>query len=167
MSEVNALTYKPSAVEINGVKYQRRRMGIDLEVGLAELLFNAFGSLDIDIDIEKVDSLSIGEIGGLLILLLRRKEFVDGVLGFLGDLLIDFPLSVKEMHDSDKFPMGSELRIVESVINDEDAKDFFAIVQRLLKLRSRLKGTRKKGKRTRSRSKSTSSKKGTAGRTKQ
>ena len=158
--KVNALTYKPPAVEINGVKYQRRRMGIDLEVRLAELLFNAFGSLDIDI--EKVDSLSIGEIGGLLILLLRRKEFVDGVLGFLGDLLIDFPLSVKEMHDSDKFPMGSELRIVESVINDEDAKDFFAIVQRLLKLRSRLKGTR-----TRSRNKSTSSKKGTAGRTKQ
>lgn len=159
MSEVNALTYKPSAVEINGVKYQRRRMGIDLEVRLAELLFNAFGSLDIDI--EKVDNLSVGEIGGLLILLLRRKEFVDGVLGFLGDLLIDFPLSVKEMHDSDKFPMGSELRIVESVINDEDAKDFFAIVQRLLKLRSQLKGTR-----TRSKNKLTSSKKGTAGRTK-
>ena len=165
MSEVNALTYKPSAVEINGVKYQRRRMGIDLEVRLAELLFDAFGSLDIDI--EKVDNLSVGEIGGLLILLLRRKEFVDGVLGFLRELLVDFPLSVKEMHDSDKFPMGAELRIVESVINDEDAKDFFAIVQRLLKLRSRLKGTRKKGKHTRSRKRSMSSKPGTAGRTKQ
>ena len=165
MSEVNALTYKPSAVEINGVKYQRRRMGIDLEVRLAELLFDAFGSLDIDI--EKVDNLSVGEIGGLLILLLRRKEFVDGVLGFLRELLVDFPLSVQEMHDPDKFPMGSELRIVESVIDDEDAKDFFAIVQRLLKLRGRLKGTRKKGTRTRSRKRSMSSKPGTAGRTKQ
>lgn len=163
--KVNALTYTPAAVEINGVKYQRRRMGIDLEVRFAELLFNAFGSMDFDI--EKIDDLSVGEMGALLILLLQRKEFIDEVLGFLKDLLVDFPLSVEEMHDSAKFPMGSELRIIESVINDEDAKDFFAIMQRLLKLRSRLKGTRKKGKRTRSRSKSTSSKKGTAGRMKQ
>lgn len=161
---VNAMIYTPAAVEINGVKYQRRRMGIDLEVRLAELLFNALGSMDINV--EKIDGLSVGEIGGLLILLLQRKEFVDDLLGFLRDLLVDFPLSVKEMHDSAKFPMGSELRIIESVVNDEDAKDFFAIMQRLLKLRSRLKGARKKGKRTRSRSKSTSSKKGTAGRKK-
>ena len=155
--KVNAFIYKPSAVEINGVKYQRRRMGIDLEVRLAELLFNALGGLNVDV--EKIDSLSIGEMGGLLILLLRKKEFINDLLSFLRDLLIDFPLSVEEMHDSDKFPMGSELRIVESVVNDEDAKDFFAIMQRLLKLRGRLKGTR-------SRRKSTSSKKGTAGRTK-
>lgn len=161
--KINALTYTPPTVEINGVKYQRRRMGIDLEVRLAELLFNALGSMDIDI--EKIDDLSVGEMGGLLILLLQRKEFVDDLLGFLRDLLVDFPLSVEEMHDSAKFPMGSELRIIESVVNDKDAKDFFAIMQRLLKLRSRLKGTRKKGKRTRSRSKSTSFKKGTAGRT--
>lgn len=163
--KVNAMLYTPAAVEINSVKYQRRRMGIDLEVRLAELLFNALGGLSVDI--EKIDSLSVGEIGGLLILLLQRKEFIDDLLGFLKDLLVDFPLSVKDMHDSAKFPMGSELRIIESVVNDEDAKDFFAIMQRLLKLKSRLKGTRKKGKRTRSRSKSTSSKRGTAGRTKE
>jgi len=157
--KVNAYLYKPSSVTINGTKYERQRMGIDLEVRLADLLFDAFTGLDVDI--ESVDSLSVGDMAGLLILLLRKKQFVDRVLGFLRDLLVGFPLSVQEMHDANKFPMGSEVRIIESVVTDEDAKDFFVTMRRLLKLKSRLKGTRK-----RSQKKSTSSKKGTAGRTK-
>jgi len=133
--EVNALTYLPPAVEINGVKYQRRRLGIMDEVKLAELFFKAFGELDLG----KIEDLSMGEAGGMLIVLLQKKEVVDDLLGFLRSVLVDFPLSVDDMRDPNKFPMGSELRIVESIIADKDVQAFFASVQGLFKLRGKVK----------------------------
>lgn len=154
--KVNALTYRPPPAVMRIGTFERRRLGIMDEVALAELLFDALGSMDVDP--EKLEDLSIGEAVGLLVVLFRKEDVIDKLLDFLRSVLVDFPLSVKEMKDPDKFPIGSAEAIIESIANDKDVEAFFGSVQRLYKLKGKLKGIR-------SPRKSTSSKRGTAGRT--
>jgi len=156
-NKVNALTYRPPPAVMRIGTFERRRLGIMDEVALAELLFDSLGSMDFDP--EKIEDLSVGEAIGLLVVLFRKEEVIDKLLGFLRSVLVDFPLSVEEMKDPEKFPIGSTEAIIESLANDKDVEAFFGSVQRLWKLKGKLKGTR-------SPKKSTSSKKGTAGQTK-
>lgn len=154
--KVNALTYTPPPVEINGTKYSRRRLGIMDELKLVELIFNA--GVRLDIDPNRIKDLSIGEIGGHLYSLMNIA--LDEVLGFLRGILVDFPLSVEEMKDPDKFPLGSLEAIIESIVADKDVEAFFARIRSLLSLKDNF------AKITPSRNKSSPSKKKRGGPTK-
>ena len=155
-SKVNALTYTPPAVEINNVKYARRRLGIMDELALVDLIFKSGAKLNIDK--AGLANMEASEIAGHLFSLLTVA--LDDLLSFLGSVLVDFPLSVDDMKDPDQFPLGSLEAIVESIAEDEDVLAFFTHVKKLLKLKEKFTSP------SASRNKSTSSKKKQGGQTK-
>jgi len=133
--KVNAMTYSPPPVVINGVKYRRQRLGVRDELRLVELLLNAGVKLGIAPD--GLDNISAGEMAGHLFSLLSVA--LDDVLDFLRGTLIDFPLTVEEMKDPDKFPLGSMEAIIESIAQDKDVEAFFGHIRNLLNLRTKMK----------------------------
>lgn len=154
--QTNALTYQPNPVEINGVKYKRRRLGILDEMALVDLVFKSGAKLNVDK--EALENLGAAEMAGHLFSLLTIA--LDDVLDFLRGTLVDFPLDIEEMKNPDLFPLGSLEAIVESIAEDEDVASFFGHVRRLIKLKDKIMGT------SPSRSKSGQSKKRRAGATK-
>ena len=148
----NAMLYKPKPVEINGVKYKRRRLGFPDEMKLVNMGFAALGPLAEGADVE---SLPASEAFGLFGAVLQDPETQLELLEFLGNALIDFPLTPEEMLDGEKFPMGSSMKILTSVMEDADFEDFIAAVKKLWKLRTKLGGKKKAKKNTKKRTSST------------
>jgi len=141
MSEkTDAMLYKPKPVEINGVKYKRRRLGFEDGIRLVNLGFAAIGPMADAVDLDK---LAGSEAIMLLGQCLESEDTKRSVLEFMKDVLVDFPLTTDEMLDPDKFPLGSETAILVSLMEDKDVAAFFDSVRKLWKLRAKLKGTKK------------------------
>lgn len=141
MSETpNAMLYKPKPVEINGVKYKRRRLGFPDEMKLVNMGFAALGPLAEGADVE---NMSASDAFGLFGAVLQDEDTQLDLLEFLGNALIDFPLTPQDMLDGEKFPMGSSMKILTSVLEDADFEDFIDAIKRLWKLRTRLGGKKK------------------------
>lgn len=155
--KVNAMLYTPPPVEITGYKpIARRRLGIEFELKLVELVLNA--GVKLGIDPNQINEMTVGEIAGHLYSLMAVA--LDDVLAFLHGLLIDPPFTVDEMKDPDKFPLGSLEAIIESIVADKDVEAFFGRIRRLIALAAKLR------KKTPSPNKSLPSKKRRGGQTK-
>jgi len=141
----NAMLYKPKPIEINGVKYKRRRLGFPDEMKLVNMGFAALGPLAEGADVE---SMTASDAFGLFGAVLQDPETQLDLMEFLGNALEDFPLTPEEMLDGSKFPMGSAMKIVASVLEDADFEDFIDAVKRLWKLRTKLGGKKKAKKRS-------------------
>lgn len=103
------------------------------ELKLVELIFNA--GIKLGIDPNQLETMTVGELAGHLFSLL--SVCLDDVLEFMRGTLADFPLSVEEMKDPEKFPLGSLEAIIESIVADKDVEAFFAHIRNLLKLKEK------------------------------
>jgi len=141
MSETpNAMLYQPKPVEINGTKYKRRRLGFPDEMKLVNMGIAALGPLAEGADVE---NMTASDAFGLFGAVLQDADTQLDLMEFLGSALQDFPLTPEEMLDGEKFPMGSAMKIVASVLEDADFEDFIDAVKRLWKLRTKLGGKKK------------------------
>jgi hypothetical protein len=144
-----ALTYEPPSIEIAGVTYKLRRLGILDTLRLAKIV--AAGVAGLGREVGSLDTLDPQVLG---MLILAGAPFAERqVLEFLGSVIGVEP---KDMADPNKFPMGSEVQIVEALVTHEDVRAFFDRLQAAM---------RAPGMRSLFQSKSTSSKADTAGQT--
>jgi hypothetical protein len=150
ISDMEAIMSEGPEVEIEGRIFKLRRLGVRDTFKLARIV--AIGAAGIGKEIGNMQELSPELIGGLLLLGFPYAE--RDVLEFLSSI-IDVPF--EEFSNPEKFPMGSEVVIVNALVEHVDVKAFFSKIAMLTKspaFKTLLKGT------------STSSKKGTAGQTK-
>lgn len=142
-----ALTYEPPVIEIAGVEYRLRRLGIVDTLRLAKIL--AAGVAGLGREIGNLDTLDPKVLG---MLILAGAPFAEQqVLEFLGGII---GVSGADMKDPERFPMGSEVQIIEKLVEHEDVRCFFDRLRGIVKapgLRSLLQSS------------STSSKAGTGG----
>jgi hypothetical protein len=149
VDDVEAMIGEGPVVEIEGTTYRMRRLGIADTFKLARII--AIGAAGIGKEIGNQEMSP--ELFGTLFLCgfpyAERQvfEFLSSIIG----------VEENELKDPVKFPMGSEVIIVNALAEHIDVKSFFNSVKSLLKTRS-FQGLLKKT--------STSSKKGTAGKTK-
>lgn len=142
-----ALTYEPPVIEIAGVQYKLRRLGILDTLRLAKIL--AAGVAGLGKEIGSLDTLDPQVLG---MLILAGAPFAERqVLEFLGSVI---GVSWEDMRDPNRFPMGTEVQIIEALVEHEDVRAFFE------RLRVAVKAP---GLRSLLRSSSTSSKADTAG----
>lgn len=164
--------YKAPTIEIVGKEYTMRRLGIFDVTKLARILSSSGGTLlaklgglindhkDVkDADVEAVKSLKDFPVGDWFqAIVVTLPEVAEELVDFLASTVKGFKGDFK---DGDQFPLGTELEIVENLLESEDVVAFFASGLRLAKSPSIKKiGAMFSG------GKSTSSKKPTAGRTK-
>jgi len=158
------LLYKAPTIEIVGKKYPMRRLGIFDVTKLARILSKSGGTLLAQLgstinDVREIKGLKDFPIGDWFRAIISTlPEVAEEVVGFLASLLKGWKGDIK---DGDQFPLGTELEIVEKLLDHEDVVAFFARAQNLAKSKS----VKKIGAMF-SEGKSTSSKKPTAGRTK-
>lgn len=121
-----ALVYEPPVIEIAGREYKLRRLGIVDTLRLAKIL--AAGVAGLGREIGSLDTLDPQVLG---MLILAGAPFAEQqVLEFLGGVI---GVSASDLRDSDRFPMGSEIMIVEALIEHEDVKAFFEHLGRIVR----------------------------------
>ena len=158
------LLYKAPTIKIVGKEYTMRRLGIFDVTKLARILSSSGGALLTKLgstitnvkDVKGLKDFPIGDWVQAIIVTL--PEVAEDIVGFLVSTLKGWKGDIK---DGDQFPLGTELEIVEKLIESEDVVAFFARGLRLAKSPSIKKiGAMFSG------GKSTSSKKPMAGQTK-
>jgi hypothetical protein len=122
---VDAFLNEGSTVTINGREYHIRRLGIRDTFKLARIL--AVGAAGMGKEIGKMD-LSGEVVAGLLLVGFPYAE--KQIMDFFADIL---GIKREELDDPDKFPMGSEVEIIEALVEHVDVKAFFDRVIKLLK----------------------------------
>jgi hypothetical protein len=143
-SDIEAFTAEGSTVIINDEQYTMRRLGIKDTFKLARIV--AIGAAGMGKEIGNME-LNAAVVGGLLLVGFPYAE--KEVLTFLADII---GVSYDDITDPRKFPMGSEVDLINALVEHIDVKAFFGKVLKLVKspmLKELSKGT------------STSSKKGT------
>jgi len=158
------MLYVAPTISIVGKEYTMRRLGIFDVTRLARILSRSGGTLLTKLgstinnvkDVKSLKDFPIGDWTMAIIGTLPNvaEEFVD----FLASTLKGWEGDVT---DGDQFPLGTELEIVEKLLEHEDVVAFFARAQNLAKSQS----AKKIGKMF-SGGKSTTSKTPTGGRTK-
>jgi len=158
------LMYEAPTIQIVGAEYTMRRLGIFDVTKLARILSSAGGTLLTQLgstinDVKEIKSLKEFPIGDWFrAIITSLPEVAEEFVGFLASTLKGWAGDIK---DGDQFPLGTELEIVEKLLEHEDVVAFFARAQSLAKSQSVKKiGAMFSG------GKSTSSKKPTGGQTK-
>ncbi len=122
-----ALVYEPPVIEIAGREYKLRRLGIVDTLRLAKIL--AAGVAGLGHEIGNLDTLDPQVLG---MLILAGAPFAEQqVLDFLGGII---GVSVADMRDPERFPMGSELQIIEKLVEHEDVRAFLQRLRGLTKV---------------------------------
>lgn len=113
-------------VEINGHAYPVRRLGIRDTFTVARLVAMGAGATNRPLsNAEMADPAKVGEL--LLAGFIAAEKTAFELLGSL------IGVTAKELEDPDRFPMGSELSIIEALIQHQDLRAFFAQAGALMK----------------------------------
>ena len=161
------MLYEAPIITIVGKEYTMRRLGIFDVTRLARILSKSGGALLTKLGStiglgklnEGIKSLKDFPVGDWFMAIISAlPDTAEDVIGFLASTLKGWEGDVK---DGDQFPLGTELEIVEKLLEHEDVVAFFARAQNLAKSPALKKiGVMFSG------DKSTSSKKPTGGQTK-
>ena len=155
------LTWEAPEIEIEGRKYKLRRLGL-LDIQRIARIYAAASAYIDRTALANINSLSPEALGTFLIDALAHA--LDEVIDFLASVIGLAPGTEKDykgtIRDPEIFPLGSELKVIQALVEHEDVLAFFDGVKAmannpsLKKLMKRLNAQ------------STESKKGTGGRTK-
>ena len=155
------LTWEAPEIEIEGRVFKIRRLGL-LDIQRMARIYAAASQYIDRAALANINTLSPEAVGTFMIDALAHA--FDEVIDFLASVIELAPGTEKDykgtIRDPDVFPLGSELKVIEALIQHEDVVSFFDSVRAmaqspaLKKLTGRLSGQ------------STGSKKGTGGQTK-
>jgi len=149
------LTWTPPVVEINGKEYKVRRLGIMDVMALGKIYASCQARQALQVRaLFGGETLPQEALGALLIAAIPYEA--DAICKFLASVLLDGDERVthEDFVDPGKFPLGSEVAVIEALIEHEDVTAFFDRVQRVMKsdalknlMDSQNKSTESKGKR--------------------
>ena len=111
-------------VEIEGKVYTMRRLGMQDTFRLAKILGVGFSRLT---GIAAVNKLDVETAGLAMIAAMPYAE--NEILGLFASLI---GVSLEEIKTPELFPFGSEIDIVESLVEHQDLKAFFTRFERLM-----------------------------------
>jgi len=162
------LVWEAPTLEIAGREYKLRRLGLVDVQKAAKIVASVTGYVDRKA-VANVGNMSPEEIGtfALDVIPFAFDEVIDWIAGFL-----EIPAGKSEpgegesnegtIRDPNVFPLGSELKVVDALLDHADVDAFFGMVRRVSeKFKAKMKPTPKK----RSRGGSTKSKPDTDGQT--
>lgn len=119
---------------INGRDYIVRRLGIRDTFAVARLV--AMGAAATNRNLTNAEMTDPAKVGELLLagFIAAEKTAFDLLASLIG-------VTPKELDDAERFPMGSELVIIETLVEHQDLKAFFAqageLMRRLPEMRTR------------------------------
>jgi hypothetical protein len=122
---IEALISEGKTVTISGREYQMRRLGIRDTFKLARII--AIGAAGMGKEIGKMD-LNGEVLTGLLLVGFPYAE--KQIMEFLADII---GIKYEELDDPIKFPMGSEIEMIEALAEHVDVKAFFSKATKLAK----------------------------------
>jgi len=111
-------------VEIEGKVYTMRRLGMQDTFRLAKILGVGFSRLT---GIAAVNKLDVETAGLAMIAAMPYAE--NEILGLFASLI---GVSLEEIKTPELFPFGSEIDIVEALVEHQDLKAFFTRFERLM-----------------------------------
>lgn len=121
-------------VEINGKAYPIRRLGIRDTFAVARLI--AVGAAASNRQLANDEMTDPAKVGELLLagFIAAEKTAFDLLASLIG-------VTPKQLEDPEAFPMGSELQIIEALVEHQDLQAFFAqagaLMKRLPEMRTR------------------------------
>lgn len=127
------LTWQAPTVEINGKDYQLRRLGIMDVMALGKILASCQARQALQMRAlfgEK--NLSTEMVGSLLMAAIPYEA--EAICKFLAGLLTDSDgeqVSYERFIEPNEFPLGSEVAVIEALIEHEDVAAFFERVKRV------------------------------------
>lgn len=119
---------------INGQAYPVRRLGIRDTFAVARLV--AMGAAATNRNLTNAEMTDPAKVGELLLagFIAAEKTAFDLLASLIG-------VTPKELENAEQFPMGSELAIIEALVEHQDLKAFFAqageLMRRLPEMRTR------------------------------
>lgn len=120
------LTWEAPVVEIAGEEYTMRRLGIIDTLRLAQIVTAGMAGLGQELhNVDTMDPaiLALVLVAGATYAEKQTLTFLGGCIGLEGD----------ELRDENRFPMGSELAIIEKLVEHEDVLAFFDRLRGLVK----------------------------------
>lgn len=124
-----ALTWQGPKLEIAGQTYSVRRLGLLDIKWLAELLAGGTGYIEgLLAKRGGVEGLSPEAVGSLIIGYIPEAfdEIADWMASVIG-------MDKDAIRDPDQFPLGSEIQVVEAIVEHEDVTAFFDRARKLAK----------------------------------
>jgi len=127
--------YQPPVLDIGGVERQFKRPNIFQVIALGEIVAKCANIFTPDEWIEMGEKITPSDgpvdIG-------EGMKFIVQVLPVVGEELVLYlgslvGMSEKEVRDSTKFPLGSELKVANALLNCPDVATFFTEVKTLVK----------------------------------
>lgn len=123
------MLYKAPTIKIVGKEYTMRRLGIFHVTELARILTSTGGVLLTELgstisNIKQVKSLKEFNVGAWFeAIVTALPQVAEDIVGFLVSTLKGWK---GDMKDGDQFPLGTELEIIEKLLESEDVVAFFA-----------------------------------------
>jgi len=130
------LLYRAPTIEIVGKEYTMRRLGIFHVTELARILTSTGGVLLRELgstisNIKEIRELKNFNVGSWFeAIVTALPQVAEDIVGFLVSTLKGWK---GDMKDGDQFPLGTELEIIEKLLDSEDVVAFFARGLRLAK----------------------------------
>jgi len=169
-SGAGPLTWSPPVLDIEGKEYKLRRLGL-LDVQRAAKIVATVVQAGGRNALANMGNVSTMEVGTYILdlLPLAMDEVIDWMADYLGiargivfDKIDEATDNTGTIRDPDVFPLGSEIKVIEALLEHEDVQAFFGSVKRMMKHPALQSLTARKV----SRGPSTASKRGIAGPTK-
>lgn len=135
-SEVDPITYEPPTIQVRGEEYPLQRLSVRHSLKLAKILA---AGVAVGGEIPRAENMTPERLGTMLAGTLTYAE--EAVLDLIASVL---GVSIDDLTDPEKFPMGTELQVIETLAEHEDLRSFFASGKSLMdkiKLPKRTKPT--------------------------
>ena len=117
------LTWTPPEIEIEGKTYQLRRLGIRDIFKLGKI----WSAAQARAATATVQGMTAEQAGMLLMAMLPYEG--EAIIEFLADAI---GVKAEELSDPDVFPLGSELQIIQALVEHEDVRAFFGRFRALM-----------------------------------
>lgn len=123
-SDVDPVTYEPPTITVRGEEYPLQRLSVRHSLKLAKILA---AGVAVGGEIPRADNMTAERLGTMLAGTLTYAE--EAVLDLIASVL---GVTVDELTDPERFPMGTELQVIETLAEHEDLRSFFASGRSLL-----------------------------------
>lgn len=121
---VDPITYEAPTIKVRGKDYPLQRLSVRHSLKLAKVLA---AGVAVGGEIPRAENMTPEALGTMLAGTLSYAE--GAVLDLFASIL---GVTVDELTDAEHFPMGTELQVIEALVEHEDLRSFFASAKSLM-----------------------------------